>query len=96
MIQNFKTKCAQDIFDGVNRRYARQLPKALHKKARILLDQLNAVTQVETLRIPPSNRLEKLQGDLKGFWSLRINKQWRVIFRWENGNAEDIDITDYH
>lgn len=96
MIRNFKTQIAQDVFDGVSSRYSRKIPRGLHKKTQFLLDQLNAVTCVETLAIPPSNRLKKLTGDLKGFWSLRINQQWRIIFRWQNGNAEAVDVIDYH
>lgn len=96
MIKSFSSKVAQDIYHGLNSRYSRTLPKALHSKAYRLLDQLNAITLVETLQIPPSNHLEKLQGKLKGFWSIRINKQWRIIFKWDKGNAEEVDIIDYH
>lgn len=96
MIQNISSKTAQDIYDGVNSRHARRLPQELHAKAQRLLDQLNAATVLETLKAPPGNRLEKLKGDLEGFWSLRINDQWRIIFRWEEGNALDVDIVDYH
>lgn len=96
MIRNFSSKCAKDVFNGNNSRHARKLPANLHKKAQILLDQLNAITRIETLQIPPSNHLEKLKGDLKLFWSLRINIQWRIIFRWEEQDAKDVDIIDYH
>jgi proteic killer suppression protein len=96
MIINFKNQCAQDVYDGANSRYARQLPKTLHDKARRLFDQLNAVTQVESLKVPPGNQLEKLKGNLKDYWSIRINKQWRIIFRWEAGHAYDVEIIDYH
>jgi proteic killer suppression protein len=68
----------------------------LHGKIRRLLDQLDAVTQLETLRVPPSNNLEKLRGDLSGYWSLRINLQWRIIFRWKTSDAYDVEIVDYH
>jgi toxin HigB-1 len=61
-----------------------------------LFDQINAVTAVEMLRVLPSNRLKKLTGDLKGLWSLCINKQWRIIFRWNKGDAFDVDVVDYH
>jgi len=57
---------------------------------------LNVVVTVETLRSPPGNRLEKVNGDLEGFWSLRINDQWRVVFKWQDGDALDVDIIDYH
>ena len=96
MIRNFYSKCAQDLFDGVNSRHSRKLPKELHDKARRLFDQINAVLEVEELRTPPSNRLEKLSGKKKEYWSLRINNQWRIIFRWEAGCAFDLDVVDYH
>lgn len=96
MIRNFASKTAQDIFDGVASRYARQIDGHLHDHITRLFDQINAVTTVEMLRVPPSNRLKKLSGNLKGFWSLRINKQWRIIFRWEKDDAFDVDIVDYH
>lgn len=96
MIKHFRSKTAQAIFDGEQSRLSRRIPLALHPKVRRLLDQLNAATKIETLTKPPSNRLEKLGGDLKGFWSLRINRQWRVIFRWEAGVATDVDVVDYH
>lgn len=96
MIENFSSKLVTDIFDGIASRYARKLPPELHGKAQRLLDQLNCITNVETLRVPPSNNLEKLKGDLAGYWSIRINKQWRIIFQWKNASAYDVDIIDYH
>jgi len=96
MIKHFRSKTAQDIFDGSKTRFARRIPMSLHPKVKRLFDQLNAATQVETLTKPPSNRLEKLTGDLKGFWSLRVNRQWRVVFQWEAGVATDVDVIDYH
>lgn len=96
MIRNFKSKLAQNIYDGHDSRYARKLPLSLRQKARRLLDQINAATRVETLRVPPSNKLRKLEGNLSEFWRIKIDKQWAIIFRWENGYAYDIDIVDYH
>lgn len=96
MIRNFSSKTAQDIYDGIRSRHARKIPVGLHPKAQRLLDQLNAAVLVETLKAPPGNRLEKLKGKLEGFRSLRINDQWRVIFRWSEGDALDVDIVDYH
>ena len=96
MIRNFKSSTAQDIFDGVKSKQARKISHELHAKIYRLFDQLNAATQVETLKIPPSNRLEKLGGNLKGYWSIRINAQWRVIFEWKDGEAFNVDLVHYH
>lgn len=96
MIRNFKSQTAEDIFNGINSKQARKIPGELHPKIQRLFDQLNSVTQVETLKVPPSNRLEKLKGDLKAYWSLRINIQWRVIFEWKEGEAFNVDVVDYH
>jgi len=96
MIKNFASKVVTDIYNGLNTPDSRKVPRELHEKAQRLLDQLNAITKIETLKIPPSNNLEKLKGDLANFWSIRVNKQWRIIFRWEEGNAYNVDIVDYH
>ncbi len=96
MIRNFASKAAQDIYDGVNSRYARKVSRTLHPKTRRLFDQINAAPSLAFLRIPPSNRLETLSGSLVGYWSLCLNDQWRIIFRWIEHDAIDVDITDYH
>lgn len=96
MIRNFESNLAQDIFHGINSKTSRKISALLHDKIRRLFDQLDAATQINTLRIPPSNNLEKLKGDLKDFWGLRINKQWRIIFKWHNSEACEVDIIDYH
>lgn len=96
MIRTFKDKATRDIFDGVNSKIARRLPPHLLQRARDLLDVLNATTRLETLRVPPSNRFHALKKDLIGYCSISINDQWRIIFRWVNGEAEDVQITDYH
>lgn len=96
MIRSIKGKTTQDIYDGINSRQARRIPRKIHDKATRLLDQIDAAPSLDFLRVPPSNRLEKLRGDLAGYWSLRINDQWRIIFRWENKDALDVEITDYH
>jgi proteic killer suppression protein len=96
VIKSFASRKAEDIYDGTNSRYARLLPIPLHAKAKRLLDQINAATQVETLKVPPSNKLSKLSGDLAGFWRIKIDKQWAIIFHWDKGNAIDVDIIDYH
>lgn len=96
MLRNIVGRTTRDVYDGVNSRYSRRVPRELHGKARRLLDQINAAPTLEWLRIPPSNRLEKLRGSLSGYWSLRINDQWRIIFRWQGKDALDVEITDYH
>jgi proteic killer suppression protein len=96
MIRNIVGKATQDVYDGVNSRHARKIPRELHDKAMRLLDQLNAAPALEFLRTPPSNRLEKLRGDRTGYWSLRINDQWRIVFRWKDSDALDVEILDYH
>ena len=75
---------------------SRRLPPEIFKRATMRLLQLNAATQIEDLRLPPSNRLEALLHDRAGQWSIRINEQWRVCFRFDNGDAYDVEIVDYH
>jgi proteic killer suppression protein len=96
LIRNFADKTAQDVYDGTNSRYSRKLPRELHAKTQRLFDQVNAAPSLEFLRVPPGNKLEKLVGNMKGDWSLRINNQWRIVFRWENNDAYDVRIVDYH
>ena len=96
MIRNIIGKTTRDIFNGYNSRQSRIVPQELHGKARRLLDQLNTAPRVDFLNIPPGNRLEKLRGRLTGFWSVRINDQWRIIFKWKGNDALDVEIVDYH
>ena len=92
MISSFKCKDTQELYEtGMNRRFASVARLALRK-----LDMLAAATTVETLRVPPGNRLEQLQGDRSGQWSIRVNDQWRVCFCWSGANAENVEIVDYH
>ena len=92
MISSFKDKDTQELYEnGTSRRFSSILRVALRK-----LDMIAAATQVETLRVPPGNRLEALAGDRNGQWSIRVNDQWRICFRWNGGNAEDVEIVDYH
>ena len=95
MPRSTANKVTQDVYDGVNSRYARRLPRELRGKVRRLLDQIYAAPTLDFLRVPPSNRLEELRGDLAGFWRLRVNDQWRIIFRWEGSDALNVAITDY-
>lgn len=96
MIQSIADRTTQDIFDGDSSKASRHLPLDLHSKAQRLLDLINAAGNINDLRVPPGNRLEALKGNLKGFHSVRINDQWRVIFRWMEGDAHDVQIVDYH
>ncbi len=87
--------------DGETRRFfvdgkSRRVPSEIRKRAAMRLLQLNAATGLDDLRVPPSNRLEALHGDRAGRWSIRINDQWRVCFRFEAGDAFDVEIVDYH
>ena len=92
MISSFKCKDTQELYEtGANPRFASIARVALRK-----LDMLAAATMVETLRVPPGNRLEQLQGKRSGQWSIRINDQWRLCFCWSGTNAENVEIVDYH
>jgi toxin HigB-1 len=96
MIVSFGDKTAEDIFHGYDTKAARRIARALWTRVQLKLDLLNASTTLEDLRVPPSNRLEKLRGDLAGFYSLRVNDQYRLVFRFVDGNALDVRCTDYH
>jgi len=75
---------------------SRRLPVQIHARAAMRLTQLNAAAELADLRFPPSNRLEGLKGDRQGRWSIRIDDQWRLCFRFSNGDAFDVEIVDYH
>lgn len=97
VIASFADEATEDIFDGRDTRRARRsCPQSLVAVARRKLTQLNRVTELQELAVPPGNRLEKLHGDREGHYSIRINEQYRVCFRWENGDAYDVEVTDYH
>ena len=93
MIQSFADRDTERLFgrDRV-RRYPAELERTMLRK----LVALDAAEQLEDLRVPPGNRLEKLKGDRAGQHSIRVNDQWRVCFRWKDGNAYDVEIVDYH
>ncbi len=96
MIASFGDRATEDLFHGVDSRSARTIPIEIHRVALQKLDMLNAATTMQDLRSPPSNHLEKLRGDLHGLHSIRINRQYRLVFRWAAGNAEEVRIIDYH
>jgi proteic killer suppression protein len=93
MIISFGSKETEKIWNG-NR--IKKMPIDIQNISRRKMRMLNNSQDIADLRIPPSNRLEKLTGNLKEFYSIRINKQWRIIFIWNNGNASEVKIGDYH
>ena len=96
MIKSIKGKLTQDVFDDTHSKEARKLDVKLHPVARRKLDYIDGAKDLLDLRLPPGNKLEALKGDLKGYHSIRINDQWRIIFLWSDANAEEVEITDYH
>jgi toxin HigB-1 len=93
MILSFGDKTTQKIWDG---EWVKGFAGDIQQTARRKLRMLNNSVDIKDLVIPPSNRLEKLKGNLKDFHSIRVNNQWRVIFRWDNSNAFDVQLIDYH
>lgn len=93
MIISFGDKITEQIWKGES---ARKIPIEIQRRGRRKLRMLNNSQDIIDLRIPPSNRLEKLKGKLQDFHSIRINDQWRIIFIWSNNNAEKVQIIDYH
>lgn len=97
MIVPFKNKSTEDIFNGKNSQEARKVCSAsICKVATRKLDQINAATTLNDLRVPPNNRPEALAGDRKGQHSIRINDQYRICFIWTNTGANQVEIVDYH
>jgi proteic killer suppression protein len=95
MIVSFKGEVSKCIWAGEFSKKIK-LQTNLHNLARRKLRMLAAATSLETLKVPPNNRLEQLKGKRKGQWSIRINDQWRICFNWQIGNAYNVEITDYH
>ena len=93
MIKTFRDKETEKIF---NRIVSRKLPLNIQHLARRKLVILDAATELNALRVPPGNRLEALKGNRKGQYSIRINDQWRICFRWKAGDAYNVEIADYH
>ena len=97
MIKSFKDTGTEDIFNGENTKSARKIcPSSIWKVASRKLDQLDSVTALQELRIPPNNKLEALSGDRKGQYSIRINDQYRICFVWTNLGPDQVEIVDYH
>ena len=93
MIKSFADARTEAIYDG---RRAKGFPPDLYAVAFRKLDMLRRAACIRDLRVPPGNRLEKLKGDRKDRYSIRVNDQWRIVFRWNRGDAEDVRIEDYH
>jgi len=93
VIRSFGDREAEGI---AQRKRSRKLPPDIHRVAERKLRMLNAVVSLNELRVPPGNHLERLVGDWAGFYSIRINDQWRICFRWRDGDAYDVQIRDYH
>ena len=93
MIISFGNSDTENVWNGIR---VKKLPVEIQNIGRRKLRMLNNSVDLNDLRIPPSNRLEKLSGNLKDFYSIRINDQWRIIFQWVSGNAFEVEIIDYH
>jgi proteic killer suppression protein len=93
VIRGFSDGEAASIWEGTR---SRRLPQDIQPAVRRKLRMLNSSGTLEDLRVPPGNRLEALRGDRKGWYSIRINDQWRICFRWREGDAFDVAIEDYH
>ena len=93
MIVSFGEKITHKIWDG---EWVKGFSTDIQETARRKLRMLNNSFDIKDLMIPPSNKLEKLKGNLKDFYSIRVNNQWRIIFKWENGNAHNVELIDYH
>ena len=93
MIKTFRNRETAALFADER---VRRLPPDIRQVARRKLIQIDQVSRVEELRVPPGNRLEALSGDRRGQWSIRVNAQWRVCFRFEDGHAWDVELVDYH
>ena len=93
MIVSFGSKQTEQIWNGIR---VKKIPIEIQIIGRRKLRMLKNSQDINDLRIPPSNRLEKLKGNLSEFYSIRINKQWRIIFQWDKGTASKVEIIDYH
>ena len=96
MIRGFADKVTEDLYHGKNSKDARRIPKSIWKIVQRKLDLLNRAISLGDLRVPPSNRLEKLRRDLEGFHSIRVNDQYRIVFAFRDGDAHHVRVLDYH
>ncbi len=96
MIRTFADDTTRDIWNGVNSRPARRIPRELWPVVLRKLDQIDTVTRLDSLKVPPGNRLHALAADMAGFHAIRVNDQYRVVFRFEGQDSFDVRCTDYH
>lgn len=96
MIASFGNRLAEDLFHDRTSSEVRRFPPELQRAARRKLLYLHDAAELKDLRVPPGNRLEAKKGKLAGYFAIRINDQWRLLFRWEGGNAVDVKVVDYH
>jgi proteic killer suppression protein len=96
VIKSFGNKLAEELYDDKRTRASRRFPIEVYRAARRKILYLHDADQLRDLRVPPGNRLEALKGELRGYHSIRINDRWRVMFRWHDGHAHDVQVVDYH
>ncbi len=96
MIISFGDSATADLYHGRESHHTRRIPANIKRVVLRKLDMLNAAHNLEDLREPPGNRLEALKGDSLGFYSIRMNDQWRIVFSWENNGAYEVALVDYH
>ena len=96
MIASFGDRGTEDLYHGRPTARARRFPADVIETALVKLDSLNGAASMLDLRAPPGNRLEALKGELKGLHSIRVNDQWRLVFRWQGNDAYEVRLTDYH
>lgn len=93
MIESFADKDTESIW---NKKFVRKFPKPLQRKVLRRLRYIDMAERIEDLMVPPSNKLEKKTGDMKGFYAIWVNTQWRIIFKWTNNAAHNVQLVDYH
>ena len=96
MIVSFEDRATEDLYHGRETKRVRRIPANIREAALRKLDVLNATHKLEDLQSPPGNRLETMRGDWKGYFSIRVNDQWRIVFRWVDGQAALVSVVDYH
>lgn len=96
MIGSFADEATEALYHGTRSKKTAKLPPQIVKAALRKLDMLNSAARLDDLKVPPNNRLEKLSGNLAGYYSIRVNDQFRIVFRWNEGIATDVAIRDYH